>query len=318
MMATKILLWVAIFLMPYLAGSLLFKTPLQNQALTKSYPFVILPGFGNDQLDYVNPNGQGEDYGLQNVLLSKGIQNVEVVPIKRQNWLIIAKGLWNIDFWASRCKPEILFDFYFRSVHKKVSDVKQQTGKPVVLICHSAGGWLARALLADGLWRGSNDGIISSDLVAGIVTLGSPHFPPFPGTSDMTRGAIAYVDSMYPGAYLKNKQGIFYITVAGTAVSGDSSAPKHSPENFAARSYLQVTGNSANKGEELGDGVVPISSAHLEGAQQITLEGCWHSINAPGNQWYGQPAMVDLWLPQVFKCLDMQHRMGRPGDVVQT
>jgi pimeloyl-ACP methyl ester carboxylesterase len=52
----------------------------------------------------------------------------------------------------------------------------------VVLVGHSAGGWLARAVLADGTWMAGNSAETSStdssDLVCGLVTLGAPHFPP--------------------------------------------------------------------------------------------------------------------------------------------
>ena len=48
----------------------------------------------------------------------------------------------------------------------------------------------------------------------------------------------------------------------------------------------------------VGDGVVPLESGHLPNAQQITLEGVLHSINAPRN-WYGSEEVVDQWLSKV-------------------
>jgi triacylglycerol esterase/lipase EstA (alpha/beta hydrolase family) len=48
--------------------------------------------------------------------------------------------------------------------------------KQVVLCGHSAGGWLGRAAMNDGVWDAAA-GIASQDVVAGLVTLGSPHFP---------------------------------------------------------------------------------------------------------------------------------------------
>ena len=40
----------------------------------------------------------------------------------------------------------------------------------VVLVGHSAGGWLARATLADGQWE---DGVASEDVVAGEFVSGA-------------------------------------------------------------------------------------------------------------------------------------------------
>lgn len=233
---------------------------------------------------------------------------MSVVPIKRGQWLNIAKAAFTMDFWKNECKPGKLFDFYFTEVDKTVRDMKEKHNKPVILIGHSAGGWLARAMLADGKWRGKGEATSSSDLVIGLVTLGAPHFPPADNAMCMTRGALSYVDTEFPGAYLRDECGIFYITVGGGAVQGDSSSPKGTPELFAANSYKQVTGIVGSEEEpylELGDGIVPLRYSHLEGAQQITIPEAWHSIQAPSNNWYGgADAMVGRWLPQTLKALE--------------
>ena len=57
-------------------------------------------------------------------------------------------------------------------------------------------------------------------------------------------------------------------------------------------------------GEVMGDAVVPLEVAHLPGAKQITLAGCWHSINAPENLWYGGDAFMDAWLEPTLKAVD--------------
>ena len=58
-------------------------------------------------------------------------------------------------------------------------------------------------------------------------------------------------------------------------------------------------------------GVVPLNSAHLDGAsQQLTLD-CFHSINEAGttnptDNWYGAEPVVDSWLGAVAAELRMQ------------
>lgn len=49
-----------------------------------------------------------------------------------------------------------------------------------------------------------------------------------------------------------------------------------------------------------GDACVPLISAHLEGAEQITLEGVYHSVDTP-EAWYGAEEVVDSWLGAVMK-----------------
>jgi hypothetical protein len=73
---------------------------------------------------------------------------------------------------------------------------------------------------------------------------------------------------------------------------------------------MQVTG-SENGGSEVGDGVVPLSAAHLSGAQQITLDGVWHSIQAPNNNWYGSAENIELWLPVTLKAIARKQTTSR-------
>ena len=77
--------------------------------------------------------------------------------------------------------------------------------------------------------------------------------------------------------------------------------PRPRGEGSAARvayaNYVAVAGD----GYALGDGVIPVGCAHLEGAEQVTLDGVLHSINEAGttlptDRWYGSEAVVDRWL----------------------
>ena len=51
-----------------------------------------------------------------------------------------------------------------------------------------------------------------------------------------------------------------------------------SPESTAWNSYVALGG----VGNATGDGLVPVDWAHLQGAEQLTLDGCLHSINVAG------------------------------------
>ena len=170
-----------------------------------------------------------------------------------------------------------------------------------------SGGWLARAALADGteIW-GENEET-ASDMIQGLITLGSPHFTPL--DMDMTRGALTYTQREYPGAFLSSK-GVKYVTVAGNICKGDRDAPRGDRSRFAFNSYRTVCGD----GDGYGDGCVPLGSAHLEGAQQITIP-CWHSIDKP-KQWYGSEEIVDKWLkPSLAYFNPYQSRVSSPFSI---
>jgi len=144
--------------------------------------------------------------------------------------------------------------------------------------------------------------------ILGLVTLGAPQVPPPPPLMDMTRGALRITQETFPGAFFQNE--LFYLTVIGNATQGIAQHVRKSWHNplgtpttvtgFAYNSYQAVCGN----GSTFGDGVVPIESAHLEDATQLTLPGVFHSINAP-EQWYGSDAIIDSWHSVMLQ--EMEH-----------
>ena len=67
---------------------------------------------------------------------------------------------------------------------------------------------------------------------------------------------------------------IKYITIAGKFIKGAAlSGPGSLAEKFAGLGYQQVCGTN----EVWGDGIIPLPSAHLEGAINLDLEGVYHS-----------------------------------------
>ena len=241
--------------------------------------FVVLPGFGNDKVDYSEPLGLDEACGLVAALERRGLA-VEVVDVARGDWLqVLTKGIFDGDFFISQtaAADSPAFSWYADAVRATLAGVDGD----VVLVGHSAGGWLARAACLDAAVAAR---------VAGVVTLGSPHRPPPAGVECATRGVVASVFDAprTPGVL---------VTVSSDAVAGGDSA-------VAADGYGRVCGDAAG----VGDGVVPLSAAHLDDADlQITL-ACSHSINVPGtsdptDDWYGAERNVDAWLGPLQRLL---------------
>ncbi|MBC8123024.1 MAG: lipase [Gemmatimonadaceae bacterium] len=151
----------------------------------------------------------------------------------------------------------------------------------VNVVGHSAGGWIARLLLGDQPYASQNWGY--RDRVATLMTLGTPHL----SQERFTRNNMTFVNSTYPGAFYREH--VRYICVAGKTVFGKRS--RNFWENFTYRSYELTIG----RGECWGDGITPVEAAHLEGAENITLEGVWHSPRA-NLKWYGSPEVLDSWV----------------------
>ncbi|CAJ1348412.1 unnamed protein product [Effrenium voratum] len=276
--------------------------PKPAQMAHEDVPVVVLPGFGNEALDYSVPLGQDEAVGLKACLERRGLP-VSVVPVKRADWIRVFVGiLLDAESRAGNGTADGAYGWYLDLAKKAVEENTASTGKACVLVGHSAGGWLGRALMQrEGReWAKQH--------VRGLVTLGTPHKPPPEGRMDMTFGCLRNLNKAHPGAYFSDD--IFYVSVAGDAVVGEKMEgnipiveliQSPSPESTAWNSY-QALGGCGNL---TGDGLVPVDWAHLPGADQITIRGCLHSINVAGttrptNRTQLYDDRVDMCRPQVL------------------
>ncbi|MBC7972192.1 MAG: alpha/beta fold hydrolase [Verrucomicrobia bacterium] len=225
-------------------------------------PIVILPGYLAGAVEY---------RVLEQTLQALGFPTV-TVPLRWQDWVPTIGG---------RSIAPIL-----RSVDATVQQVLQQYGVPkVTLVGHSAGGWLSRIYLgekpycihpsdgADCVWS-------ARDRVATLITLGTPHT----SLERWTRKNLDFVNLSYPGAFYSD---VRYVCVAGKAVYGDRW------RSWLAYSSYKLT---CGQGNTWGDGITPIEAAHLDGAENLVLDGAMHSPRG-SRVWYGSPGLLERWTP---------------------
>lgn len=284
-------------------------------APANALPIVILPGFGNATTDYTAPFGNAEA-ALATHLEARGWR-VFVLPVERKDWLGVTRGLLTLGYWSSSLTTHPGYTWYLERAAAAVARALQETGaQQVHLVGHSAGGWLGRAFLGEAKYQpgaapGTPSGLRAAGpnpLVRSITTLGTPQRPPPADKKrDMTGGAQGWVDSTYPGAFFAD-QGIAYTCVAGRTVRGHREFPRQREgpriaEEYAWDSYSEVCG----EGEAVeGDAVVPLSSATLDGAATLVLDGVYHSMSRIGTfdeesgvVWYGSDSVLDVWLAQL-------------------
>jgi pimeloyl-ACP methyl ester carboxylesterase len=225
-------------------------------------PTVILPGYLAPAQDY---------FALEQILIPQGFPTV-TVPLNRQNWWVTLGG---------RPVTPIL-----EILDKTIRSVLHETkAEQVNLIGHSAGGWIARIYLGEKVYCGRTWS--GHPLVKTLLTLGTPHT----SQERWSRRNIDFVDRSYPGAFFPE---IEYVSIAGKALYGKPSWRLR--EWFTYKSYQLTCG----QGNCWGDGVIPIESAHLDGAKNLILENVQHSPRTAQastlHQWYGSPKVVSQWV----------------------
>lgn len=224
-------------------------------------PTVILPGYLEGAIAYRQ---------LEQFLNQMGLPTV-TVPLVRRDWFATLGG---------RPVTPILLQ-----LHRTVKQVLQQYNAPQVnLIGHSAGGWISRIYLGEKpyLGRGEITPIAecqAHSYVATLVTLGTPHI----SQERWTRWNLDFVNTNYPGAFYND---VNYVCVAGKTIFGQ----RRRGSWLAYSSYKLTCG----QGDCWGDGITPITAAHLQGAENLVIEGVKHSPRAAGI-WYGSPSVLPSW-----------------------
>ncbi|MDQ4127787.1 MAG: hypothetical protein M3151_07565 [Actinomycetota bacterium] len=180
---------------------------------------------------------------------------------------------------------------YFRGFGQLVFEVAstvdrallRSEAKQAVLVGHSAGGLACRVYIGGEPPYGGRR-YSGHRRVSHLVTLGTPHAP----TTKESVPLISRVNDLFPGA-LHADSGLRYLSVAGSAVDGSSSAK-------VRRRYERFV----EDGLVAGDGVVPVEAALLPGSESLVLDGLYH--NRRLGPWYGSDReKVGLWWPEELR-----------------
>jgi pimeloyl-ACP methyl ester carboxylesterase len=224
-------------------------------------PTVILPGYLAGAAPY---------RGMEKHLQALGV-TVATVPLTRWDWLPTVGG---------QSMTPIL-----QKLDQSVYELLEQTGADRVnLVGHSAGGWIARIYLGEKPYAVHGADLTRQNRwaahgrVAALVTLGTPHV----SQERWTRRNLDFVNNTYPGAFYDS---VRYTCVAGKAIFG-----QRWRHWFTYNSYAITCGT----GECWGDGITPVTAAHLPGADNQVLEQVYHSPQ-PGVAWYGSDGVVAQW-----------------------
>lgn len=227
-----------------------------------SEPAVIIGGFMSAPLNYIQ---------WQQRLSGTG-QKVRafVANVERQVWLASAHQHGD-------------YSLQMKLLDRAVESARRATdAQKVWLVCHSAGGLVARLWLGDQAYRGV--AYKGHRYVRGVIFLGAPYRHYEQGG----KRSSDFAAQAYPGAYYADA-GIKYISLIGKAVLAK---PRGTfAQQFAYSSYAKV---SPQNPAQWGDGIVTLQSAYVPGAYNGVLPGVYH-VGLPGQLSYGSPDVLPLW-----------------------
>jgi pimeloyl-ACP methyl ester carboxylesterase len=170
-----------------------------------------------------------------------------------------------------------------RKLDRTVRQVASESGTgKVTLVAHSAGGLVARLYLSPEPFMGR--AYRGLEYVDHLITLSSPHS--YRRRSIHDGRLPGWLEGRYPGAYFASQ--VRYTSVAGKLVRGDPGGTLR--ERFAYAVYKELIG----QGDVWGDGLVPVASALLRGAEQLVLEGVSHYAGF-GGPWFGTADVIARW-----------------------
>jgi pimeloyl-ACP methyl ester carboxylesterase len=223
-------------------------------------PTVIVPGYLASAQPYQE---------MENALIAKGFPAV-TVPLRKRDWLpaLGGRSVLHIIKALDAIAQRAMVDYSSNQIN---------------LVGHAAGGWISRIYLGETPYQ-----VHQSDRhrigprparghVGALITLGTPHL----SRERRIKKDLDFVNQTYPGAFYKD---VRYTCIAGKAVIGTQS------EWLTFNRYRTSGGN----GLVWGDGVVPVSVAHLSGAKNVVLDKVFHSPR-PQRLWYGSKSVVSEW-----------------------
>ena len=227
---------------------------------------VVLPGLGNCTEDYDEFASELEGRGF----------SATVAAVGRPDWLRNAAGLTQLEYWQGTLEPRPTVDWYLSRIADAIGAAKEKSGADrVALVAHSAGGWMSRVYMQD----------FGVDDIRCVVTLGSPlNAVPkdVPRVVDQTRGILTYVEANCAkptelGVPVTCLAGKWLLGVETLGGAGDAAG------FLVGQGYKQVCGSA----EAWGDGITPVATAHLDGADNVTLEGC---APHPSSSFFARPS----------------------------
>ncbi len=209
--------------------------------------------------------------------------------LRRRGARVTIASIWTPDWMIAGM---LGFGPLMRRARRAILTAYNEGGQePLMVIAHSGGGLVARLATSPTPFNGRTGGV--AEAIGCLVTLGTPHGLALLANRYRHAGheASAFLDREVPGAFFAPRTG--YLTVGSSLEGGSfSGAAGRLADEFFSIAVGAETGTT-------GDGIVPDAAAHLDGAEQLTLDDVRHGMI--GSPWYGDEPIIDEWWPTAVR-----------------
>ena len=224
-------------------------------------PIVILPGVLFWDSLYA---------GMKKALASYIPQEkIAIVPVHVHDW---------IGFPPS---PERSTNRVMAKLDRTIAGTRDRyPDEEITIVAHSGGGTVAMVYLLEQPFQGDVYG--RSGSVGKLLALGTP----FHTTEHYARIKTDFISRhLTPGFFERCK----VVSIVSDQYTGSLE------KGFIERMCYMFYKNVSEKGDVRGDGIVPVKSCFLKGAENVTISGIEH-LPTPHTTWYGTREGVEQWV----------------------
>ncbi len=196
-------------------------------------------------------------------------EKIFIVPVHVHDW---------IGFPPS---PERSTNRVMIKLDRTIEAVQQRYPREkITIVAHSGGGTVAMVYLLQEPFQG--DVYHRSASVGRMLALGTP----FNSTEQYAKIKTDFIrKNLKPGFFY----GCKVVSIVSDQYTG--SLKKGFVERMCYMFYKNVTG----EGAVAGDGIVPVKSCFLKGAENVTISGIEH-LPTPHTSWYGTKEGIEKWI----------------------
>ena len=224
-------------------------------------PIVILPGVLFWDSLYA---------GMKKALASYIPQEkIAIVPVHVHDW---------IGFPPS---PERSTNRVMAKLDRTIAGTRDRyPDEEITIVAHSGGGTVAMVYLLEQPFQGDVYGRSAS--VGKLLALGTP----FHTTEHYAKIKTDFINRhLTPGFFERCK----VVSIVSDQYTGSLE------KGFIERMCYMFYKNVSEKGDVRGDGIVPVKSCFLKGAENVTISGIEH-LPTPHTTWYGTREGVEQWV----------------------